>query len=289
MKNFSISDIERFSGIKAHTLRIWERRYRILQPDRTAGNSRRYSWTETKKALQIALLTKNGFKISSLARLNPEEIDARVQGLTGLEEKQEAAIIQLLKAMYTLDVADFDFVLDCCFHAWPCDTVVKKIIYPFLHKTGILWQGHKLDEEHFVVTAIRRKLMVAIEGTQKTDSSNKSVMLFLSGQDQLDLVLLYTNYLLRQQGVNVFYIGNDVTVTNLKSYLQNTSPQFLFTYVPHRNKFPFSAVSGLLKTHSPQTNLIVTAYPHTEAISSDYENIYIKDYEAALQVMLSGN
>jgi hypothetical protein len=93
-------------------------------------------------------------------------------------------------------------------------------------------------------------------------------MLFLSGQDQLDLVLLYTNYLLRQQGVNVFYIGNDVTVTNLKSYLQNTSPQFLFTYVPHRNKFPFSAVSGLLKSaftaNKPDSNSIPPYRSHQQ-------------------------
>ena len=158
-KIFTIKDLERFSGIKANTLRVWERRYALLTPVRTATNFRVYTLGELKKVLDIALLTKNGHRISGLSKIHPTALEDKIGLLSNDHNKWQKAINDLTINMYTVEPESFEWVLDELLLLWPIEIVVEKIIYPFLHLTRLLWIGNKLCEEHLVVTAIRKKLI----------------------------------------------------------------------------------------------------------------------------------
>lgn len=288
IKKFSIKDLERLSGIKAHTLRIWERRYRLLQPRRTLSNIRFYTTEEVNKLLYITLLAKNGYRVSQLATLPATEIERKIHLLAG-NEKKEAAIIALIGYMYTMDIESFEAVLDSCLLTWDTDIFVNEIVYPFLQKTEILWQGRQLDEEHFVVTIIRKKLIIAIENLPKKTQRFGSVLLFLSDQSQLDLALLCTHYRLKCAGVPVIYVGNDVSAANLKTYLQATSPDFLYTYLPQKNRFAFSEISCLLSRFAPGAKLFVTLHSGALRQAPSYPQIQITDHEAAIDFLTAAH
>jgi DNA-binding transcriptional MerR regulator len=156
MKSFTINDLERFSGIKAHTLRIWERRYSLVTPGRSSGNFRLYTLEELKKILDIALLQKNGYRISVLSKISSEDIKDKIEHLSIDYIKWQKAINDLTINMYTIEPESFEKNLDELLLNWPIDILMEKIIFPFLYITGLLWSGNKLDEEHLVVTAIRK-------------------------------------------------------------------------------------------------------------------------------------
>jgi DNA-binding transcriptional MerR regulator len=157
MKEFVIRDLERFSGIKAHTLRTWEQRYGLPRPQSGPGKTRLYSLNEFGELLNIALLNRNGYKISHLSALNTGAIHLLVKQLQSKDARCEMALNEMFVGMYALDVDIIDAVLDKCFLQLPVHTVFSEIILPFLKKTELLWQGNKLTEEHLVVTAIRKK------------------------------------------------------------------------------------------------------------------------------------
>src|SRR5690349_13902948 len=130
-KLFSIKDLERFSGIKAHTIRIWELRYNVLSPERSVGNVRHYTISDVDRILKISLLQKSGYKISVLVHLSPEEIDNNIQTLVNEECMQIRAINHLIYFMYS-DIEKFEEVLDSCVLCWGIDTTIEKVIFPFL-------------------------------------------------------------------------------------------------------------------------------------------------------------
>lgn len=283
MKTFTIRDLERFSDIKAHTLRTWELRYNIPRPGRNEGNSRNYSLDDLKEILYMSILNKNGYKISCLSLLSPAETAAKLQSLTGEDNRKLIAIADMLVNMYTLDTPAFEAVLDDCFANMPLQQVLETV-YTFLLKTNLFWQGHRLIEEHLVVTAIRKKIIVGIEKTVIPVNPAKTVLLFLDGTKQLDLGLLYTNYFLKNLGVQVIYLGNDVSVSNLEVILQKHQPDFLYTYVSGKTTDYFSGMISLLNEYLPKAKLIVSCQSRTiPSCSSD--KIAFMDYERALQFL----
>lgn len=256
MKTFTINDVERFSGIKAHTLRVWERRYALLHPSRSAGNSRLYTLKELERILNIALLKQNGYMIASLAKIHETEIDHKINILSNQYSKSQKAINDLTVKMYTLDAKAFEWFLDELLLSYSIELLIDKIIYPFLKLTNLLWTGNKFFEEHFVVTAIRKKLILGIEN-QKQPKGDVRVILFLPDTRQLDLGLLFSDYYLKKNGVQALYLGNDVTVQNLISVFSIHKPSYIFTYLPQNNHFMVSHLLAFLKLNAPETNLIL--------------------------------
>lgn len=281
MKDFTINELERFSGIKAHTLRTWEQRYGVFNPGRTKNNIRAYSLDEMKKALQLALLNKNGHRISDLSLFTAGEIQTMLNQLSNEEDLHQLAIMKLLVHMYAMDTEAFELVLDHCYLNWKPEIIFKEIFLPFLIKTKLLWHGRRLDEEHFVVTAIRKKIMTALEHIKNMETTNKTVLLFLPDQNQLDFVLLYASYLLKMKGMKVLYMGNNISFANLKTYIQTAKPDFLYTYLPGKNNFPFSAFSHYLNENLPNSKLIITTYPDN-TWNDTYNNIINMDVEIAM-------
>ncbi len=282
MRNFTINDLERFTGVKAHTLRIWERRYDILQPDRTPGNFRLYKLDQLKKILNIALLNKNGYKISRLSKITDDVVEHTVTGLSKDHNKWQKGINDLTIHMYSADPRSFEGVLDELVSSWPIEIVMEKIICPFLHTTSLLWRGNKLYEEHLVVTSIRKKLFLAIESLPATEENADTVLLFLPDNKQLDLGLLYGNYFLKSRGVHVDYFGTDVTLPNLQHYLNFHTPKYIFTYLPQITHFPTKQLLAYMEVNAPDTIFIIGDYA-TERAPVSNANFMQMNFAEALE------
>lgn len=285
IKNFTISDLERFSGIKAHTLRVWERRYATINPLRSGGNCRLYSLDELNKVLNISLLNNNGYRISVLSKTSSEEIETKVRRISFDPVKWQKAINDLTINMYAMEPGSFDKMLDELLLIWPVDSLIEKIIYPFLSITGLLWRGNKLPEEHLVVTSIRRKLIFAIESSNFKKCSNKTVLLFLPGRDQLDLGLLYSNYFLTSRGIKVLYMGNDVSPENLKTILHKSYISCLFTYLPLAHSFPVPQLTEYLHLNVPGCKLVIGGYDYP--VSNIVQgNLLHQEFKSALDSLV---
>lgn len=287
MKNFGISELERYSGIKAHTLRTWEVRYGIPKPERNKSNSRIYSLRELEEVLHLAVLNSNGHKISRLSCLSQEQIAEKLKRLTGADERQRLALSQLLIAMHALRIEEFEAVLNHCFSSWPAYTVLQEVIYPFLTATNLFWQGSRLTEEHLVVTVLRRKMIHAIEKIDFSVRKERKVMLFLTSTRQLDLALLYACYFLTHAGVKVIYMGNDISVDNMVSTFEIIKPNYLYTYLPAKNNFQFDKMATVMNELLPEAVMIFTTQPGNTAGRNFSDKIISRSFDEALLLLVN--
>jgi len=285
LKNFTINDLERFSGVKAHTLRIWERRYSLLHPTRTPGNLRLYTVDELKKLLNISLLKNNGYQISKLSKIQASEIDLNIGKLSNEYSKCQKAINELTINMYTSEPASFEKVLDKLLLKWPVDILVEKIIFPFLNITGLLFMGKREFEQHLVVVAVRKKLILAIETTRQISTSTKTVLLFLPDSKQLDIGLLYCNFFLKSRGVQVLYLGTEITIQNLKIVLQVHPPEYVFTYLPENHHYPLHILLEDMSAFAPGSRLIIGGYT-LDKVPVFKENLVQLNYTNALEYLI---
>lgn len=233
MNGFTIKDLENLSGIKAHTIRIWEQRYSFLKPKRSQTNIRYYQSDELKKLLNIALLNRHGFKISHIDKMSPDTVREKILSLSSAEAKQERMINELLHGMIDLETSLFEQILDDHIKTHGIDDAIKNLIFPFLHKIGILWMTDhiKIAQEHIVSNIIRQKLIMGIENARKLHSSNKCVVMFLPDGQYHELGLLYMHYLLKIRGLKIIYLGADVPVDELVYVCQLRQPDFLYTHL----------------------------------------------------------
>jgi DNA-binding transcriptional MerR regulator len=284
MKNFTITDIERFTGIKAHTIRVWERRYNTITPLRTGGNFRVYTLAELEKLLCISLLIKSGHRISDVCCLDLCALESKIENASSENLLWQKAINKLFVFMHGMQPELFENVLDKVLSQTSIDNVIENIIYPFLINTGLLWCGNKSCEEHLAVTTIRKKLILAIESNSPVNNSNKTVLLFLPDNKQLDLGLIYTNYYLKRRGIKVMYLGNDISPQNLENIFEIFTPEFAFTYLPQNKNYPTSKWAATLNTLAPGSKLIIGNYPE-QGSGAFHENIISMDFMSALDYL----
>jgi DNA-binding transcriptional MerR regulator len=233
MNAFTIKDIENLSGVKAHTIRIWEQRYNFLKPKRTDTNIRYYSNQELKTILNIALLNKYGFKISHINKMDADEINERLVSLSHHQAQQERIVNQLISQMVDLDLDLFEELLDNQIQAKGIEKIINEIVFPFLQKIGILWVTNNINpaQEHLVTNIVRQKLLVAIEGTDGQMKSEKTALLFLPEGEYHELGLLYVYYLLKTHGVKVLYLGADVPLQDLEYIVKAKKPDYIYTHL----------------------------------------------------------
>lgn len=233
MNAFTIKDIENLSGVKAHTIRIWEQRYKFLKPDRTGTNIRSYSNDELKIILNIALLNKFGFKISHINKMNVAEISQKVYAISNQQAQHERAVKELITFMIDLDFDSFEELLDSEIREKGVEKIINEIVFPFLEKIGILWVTSNINpaQEHVVTNIIRQKIMAGIETTVSRIKSNKIAVLFLPEGEFHELGLLYVYYLLKNNGVKVLYLGADVPIADLDFIVQAKKPDYLYTHL----------------------------------------------------------
>lgn len=233
MNSFTIKDLENLSGIKAHTLRIWEQRYNFLKPSRTFTNIRYYSNDELKKVLNIALLNKYGYKISHIDKMNEVQINEKILSLNQMEAQQERIVNDLIKNMIDLDMESFEDTLDRFILVKGVERAITQIIFPFLEKIGILWMTNHINpaQEHLVSNIIRQKLIVGIEAASATLKLNKSVLLFLPEGEYHELGLLFMYYLLKKRGANVIYLGANVPMNDVAYVVDLKKPDYLYCHL----------------------------------------------------------
>jgi len=233
MNAFTIKDLENLSGIKAHTIRIWEQRYNFLKPQRTNTNIRYYSNDELKTLLNIALLNKYGFKISHIGRMQPAEINDRILVLGDTKAIQERIVNELVKDMVDLDMEKFETVLHDYIQAKGIERTVIQIIFPFLEKIGILWQTGHINpaQEHLVSNIIRQKLIVGIEATNSPVSLDKTFLLFLPEGEHHELGLLFMYYMLKSRGAKTIYLGSNVPFADVVHVVHAKKPDFAFLHL----------------------------------------------------------
>ena len=233
MNSFTIKDLENLSGIKAHTLRIWEQRYNFLKPSRTFTNIRYYSNEELKKVLNIALLNKYGFKISHIDKMNEAEMKEKILSLSQMEAQQERIVNDLIKDMVDLDMNAFENTLDRFILVKGIERAITQIIFPYLEKIGILWMTNHINpaQEHLVTNIVRQKLIVGIEGVSTTLKLNKTVLLFLPEGEYHELGLLFMYYLLKKRGANTIYLGTSIPMNDVAYVVNLKKPDYLYCHL----------------------------------------------------------
>ena len=233
MDSFTIKDLENLSGIKAHTIRIWEQRYQFLKPSRTGTNIRYYSNEELKKVLNIALLNKYGFKISHIDKMNEVEVREKIFSLTQLEAQREIIVNELIQCMIDLDVEKLEGVLDNYIHTRGIERTITQLIFPFMEKIGILWITNHINpaQEHLVSNIIRQKLIVGIESVSTSLKVNKTVLLFLPEGEYHELGMLFMYYLLKSRGVSTIYLGANVPLHDVEYVVNLKKPNYLYSHL----------------------------------------------------------
>lgn len=281
MKSFSIKQLESLSGVKAHTLRVWEKRYRMLVPERTNGNIRYYSFEQVTQLLNTAMLVKWGCRISSLSKLNAAELSLKTGTLKTGAQRIDKAINDLICLMFLADIEEFETVLENCILSWQIDKTICEVIIPFLQRTNVLSYNDSSSEVHFVVTAVRNKIISGIEKLNLPFGAKNTVLLFLPENEHYDLVLLYMHYLLKSGGFKVLYLGTNISAENLKLVLQSKSPNYLFTHVPEKTKCNFAALLHALSQHWQSTPLFVAHGSGAANLVNPPEGVHFIHYQDA--------
>ena len=233
MTSFTIKDLENLSGIKAHTIRIWEQRYSFLKPQRTDTNIRYYSNDELKTILNIALLNKYGFKISHIDKMNQDEINLKLQSLTDSTAQQERIINNLIASMVDMDMERFEEIVDQQIALKGVERVIQNTLFPFLERIGILWQTDHINpaQEHLVTNIIRQKIIVGIETVRPHTTINKTFLLFLPETEYHEIGLLYLYFILKSKGFQVVYLGSNVPHKDVAYIARLKKPDFMFSHV----------------------------------------------------------
>lgn len=279
MNAFTIKDLENLSGIKAHTIRIWEQRYNFLKPQRTETNIRYYTGDELKAILNIALLNKYGYKISHIDRMQPEEILDRITTLGNAQAQQERMVNELIQHMVDMDTDTFEDVLDSYIAARGIDKTITQVIFPFLEKIGILWLTNHINaaQEHLVTNIVRQKLIVGIEGAFSHIGVKKTIILFLPEGEHHEIGLLYTFYLMKSYGVKVIYLGSNVPMKDVEYVANLKKPDYLYCHLTSvAHNFNFEKFLNNYSIRCGQHKLVISGLLTQQYKKKAPENVFFK-------------
>lgn len=222
--NFSIKDLENLTGIKAHTIRIWEKRYNLLSPDRSDTNIRNYSLSSFQKLLNISFLNNNGLKISKIAQLDEEQIPIRVREIASRAKVEDHAINALKMAMINFDQVLFYNTYNNLLENKTFSEIFYSVFLPLLNEIGLLWQTNTITpaHEHFLSVHIKQKILLNTERLQLLEPkpASKTFVLFLPENEIHDIGLLFVNYQLRSKGYHTIFLGESVPMESLTDLLQ---------------------------------------------------------------------
>ncbi len=234
MAIYSIRDLEKLTGIKAHTIRVWEQRYGLIEPARTDTNIRYYTDENLRHLFNVALLNRYGHKISHLAKMEPEEVALRVSEISQNSSSHNAQIDALTLAMIDLNEVTFDRIFGTHCHEHGFERTMLELIYPFLDKLSLLWLTNSISVAHerFISNLIRRKIMCAIDQEPLAPHRESSTFLLYTAEgESQELMLLFMHYLLRKRGLHVLYLGVSTHVKDLVDASQTFHPDYVFTIV----------------------------------------------------------
>jgi len=250
------------SGIKAHTLRIWELRYKILKPERTTTNIRYYNNTDLRRILNISILNKNGHKISSIADLNDAALVLEVEKYLSNYLKESNKIESLYLALIDLNEEKVENIINNSILNLGFENTIEKIVFPFLKHLGNMWQVGAISpaQEHYISNLIRQKLIVGIDKLAlENNSHSKSYLFFLPNNELHEMGLLYLYYLAKSKGHKCVYLGQSVPLEDLISISRSIKPDYLVSIFTSR--MPDSELDVFLKACEeglPATQFLVS-------------------------------
>jgi DNA-binding transcriptional MerR regulator len=273
MGMYQIKDVEHLSGIKAHTLRIWEKRYNIIEPKRTDTNIRYYDDNDLKRILNISILNKNGYKISKIADFNDSRLNSEILTLSSDTENLDMQIGNLIKAMIDFDKILFEKIFSQSIMHKGFQETILKLIYPFFKRVGILWLTENIDpaQEHFISNIIRQKVIVAIDGLPEYNHNYaENFVLYLPDGQWHEMGLLMSSYLIKKNGHNYIYLGSSLPIDSVVKMKESISFNYIITtasiaiseedmkqeFISLANKFPDKTIFvGGLQNESIQKDL----------------------------------
>jgi DNA-binding transcriptional MerR regulator len=232
MINYSINDIEKLSGVKAHTIRIWEKRYNILPIRRTETNIRYYYEEDLQLILNITHLNRSGVKISKIACMTPEEVQQKVASMNAVDSAFESHIDGLMISMFELNEFKFIKILNHHIRAIGFEKTMDEVIYPLLDKLSMMWIAGSVKgvHENFINNIIRRKLSVEIDKLDFGYNENsKKFLVYLPEYEAHELTVLYVFYLLKKNNANTLYLGTQVSIGDVKDGIDIYKPDYIFT------------------------------------------------------------
>lgn len=229
---FSIKDLENLSGIKAHTIRIWEKRYNLFEPNRTETNIRYYSLKSLQKLLNITFLNKNGYKVSKIAKLKNEEIPILVKEIAEHRDTNNHYVNLFKMSMLNFDQSLFYNTFNELIQDHTFDEIFYSVFVPLLDNIGLLWQTDTITpaHEHFIVELIKQKILISTDRAQSNNSArhtNKTHVIFLPDNEIHELGVLFANYKLTSEGFQSIYLGQSVPIESLE-YLTDYYDEITF-------------------------------------------------------------
>jgi methanogenic corrinoid protein MtbC1 len=234
MESYQINDLERLTGIKAHTIRIWEKRYGLITPSRSDTNRRYYDDEQVRRLLNVTTLLSYGHKISKIAALSNEEVCSLIEKETPDPVNAHVYtgyVNDLVTCMLAFDEPGFEKIFSAAVLRLGMYETMLRVVYPFLLKTGVLWSVNKAApvQEHFASSIIRRKLMAVVDSLLPANRKNRRFLLFLPPDEWHDIGLLFANYVLRAGGLDTIYLGQNVPAENLPKVVEAVKPDAMLT------------------------------------------------------------
>jgi DNA-binding transcriptional MerR regulator len=277
MNYFSISQLARYSGIKPHTIRMWEQRYNALTPNRSEGNTRYYDNQQLRRLLNIASLLESGFKVSELCSMPDKKLFTLVNELPDKAEQNdinEFFVLQLVSAGMSYDEVNFEKTFSHSLLKYGIKDAYIKVIYPMLRRVGIMWTTDAIEPaaEHFISNLVRQKLFTAIDSLTAAKTSKDSWLLFLPENEFHEIGLLFGNFLIRQSGRKTIYLGANVPLESLFVAVKETSSEKVLLFLSH-NDLPDETQNYLdeLSLFFGEMKIFVAADP------SLFENVKMAD------------
>lgn len=282
MNLFSISQLSQFSGIKPHTIRMWEQRYNALNPSRSEGNTRYYDNSQLRRLLNIVSLMDSGHKVSELCAMPDQKLFQLVsqagQGQMAAEEKTEYFISQLLAAGTSYDEAWFEKIFSHCQLRHGLKDTYTHILYPLLMRIGLMWASNTLapSYEHFISNLIRKKLFTAIDALPPATSKKDTWLLFLPEDEFHELGLLLAYYLIQLSGRRVIYLGANVPPASLQGAVSQTAATTLLTFfVHHDTPENTTAYAEALTQSFPSQKIYISGNPQLTSPLKTLKKIHL--------------
>ena len=260
---YSIKDLETLSGIKAHTIRIWEKRYGIISPERTDTNIRTYCDEDLKKLLNIALLNNHGLKISKISKLDEQSISKEVEKIALSDTSYPTYIDRLIVSMVDLDRLKFEAILEDGSQKLGFENFCINVLYPLLQKIGVMWLANSINpaQEHFISSLIIQKMYVASDNLFTTEKKKTKTIFFLREGELHEMGLLFYRYLMEKRGTDAIYLGQSVPFEDLKQVVNAHEPDFLVTaFVATMEEDTFSRYLKELSEAFPKQKIIISGY-----------------------------
>jgi DNA-binding transcriptional MerR regulator len=234
--HYSITELEKYSGIKAPTIRVWEQRYNLLTPHRTQTNIRYYDDQQLKHLLNVAALVRSGMRISVICKLSEGEFTAKLKDKLADQLKENVyarQINSLIMAGLTYDEEEFHRTFAECMMRYGLEVTYVNILFTVLKRAGLMWSTRAMDigQKRYITNLVRQKLYTAADNLTAPKPDAKKWVLFLPESETQDIGLLYTNFLIRQYGNKVYYLGQQIPLDDLAASIEQITPNHILTFI----------------------------------------------------------